>query len=356
MELEFRHFDREKDIDKQRELFKRSFPETIGTPVPEMLHYQWKFVEYPLGETFEYLAVENDVLAGYYAAIPYRYRVKGVYTSVGMVCDVMTSPDFRGKGVFTKIGRYATSELSEVGIPFTTGYPIRKAVIPGHLKVGWNIAFELPLYIKFLKADSLLKSKGMGVLKFMVNPILSFYNCLVREKTSTRFTSSVFSEFNDIIGYDVFLEEWMDEHPIALYKNRSFCNWRYSAPERCYSFIAVYDATKLVGLVSFREIEREGVPAIGVLDYMFLEEWRQEKITGYIGKILSQEAQKREKEAVMIIASNYSANKHRLLLNAFIKSPFKFSFIIKNLTQQFESSYLHDEKNWDVMWVDSDDL
>ena len=52
-------------------------------------------------------------MVGYYAAIPYKYNIGETQTDVGMVCDVMTSTKQRGKGIFTKIGRYATEDLAK---------------------------------------------------------------------------------------------------------------------------------------------------------------------------------------------------------------------------------------------------
>jgi len=53
-------------------------------------------------------------------------------------------------------GRYATEIMADEGVSFVTGYPIRPSVLPGHIKVGWKVAFDLPVYFKLLDPATLL--------------------------------------------------------------------------------------------------------------------------------------------------------------------------------------------------------
>ena len=43
MDFSFKEFDYRVDLDRQRELFKDSFPETAGDPIQSEKHYMWKF-------------------------------------------------------------------------------------------------------------------------------------------------------------------------------------------------------------------------------------------------------------------------------------------------------------------------
>ena len=159
MEITCIKFDYKERLDEQRKLFVDCFPENLGTAVIGKEHYMWKFQSFPTDskKSYEYIATdEKDNMVGYYAAIPYNYDIEGKVYPVAMVCDVMTSSKCRGAGIFTKLGRYSTDEYAKEGLAFSTGYPIRKAVIPGHMKVGWKIAFELPLYMHFISTSSLL--------------------------------------------------------------------------------------------------------------------------------------------------------------------------------------------------------
>jgi len=353
MELKFEHFDFSAQIDRQRELFKNSFPETNGEAIQGIDHYNWKFRSFPNKiKSWEYVCFIEDKMAGYYAAIPYKYKIVDKITPVGMVCDVMTSPDFRGKGVFTKLGTYSTGELAK-NVPFTIGYPIRKEVIPGHLKVGWKIPFSLPLYMKFVSLSTFLKLRKLGFIAPFLNFLLSLYNGLIRSKINKNYSYEISTDIDKVVGYENFVNDWSETVNNALVKDVSFAKWRYGAPDRDYQFISVYSKeSKLIGFVSYRKIVKEGILSYGILDYMVLKN----DCHGLINKVLTQQAKKDKVEIIMTMMSQISARKYKLQKNGFIKSPFTFQLIIKNLTNQFTDEELFEENNWHLMWIDSDDL
>ena len=112
--------------------------------------------------------------------------------------------------------------------------------------------------------------------------------------------------------------------------------------------------SKLVGFVSFRNIIEEGVPSYGIVDYMVLP--GHEACHGLINKVLIDCAKEEKIEAIMTMMSKRSASVYKLRKNGFIKSPYLFKLIIKNLNNEFTNEVLFNEANWHLMWVDSDDL
>lgn len=355
MELKFSHFKSTDNLLQQRELFKDCFPETNGDVIQSETHYNWKFHSFPAPiQSYEYASYIDSDMVGYYAAIPYRYKIGNKVTPVGMVCDVMTSSKQRGKGIFTKMGAYATGELS-AEVPFTMGYPIRKEVIPGHLKVGWQIPFSMPLYMKFIRLNALLKSKKLGFLAPFANVCISFYNGIIKTSSNNKYSYTLSKNINEIEGYDAFAKEWCISIPNALIKDLPFARWRYGAPERIYQFLSINNKLgKMIGFVSFRNIIKESVPSYGILDYMVLPGC--EDCHGLINKVLVDCAKKEKVEAIMTMMSMNSASQYQLCKNGYFKSPFVFQLIIKNLTKEFSDEILFNEKNWHLMWVDSDDL
>ena len=270
-------------------------------------------------------------MVGYYAAIPYRYKIGEKIRSVGMVCDVMTSSKQRGKGIFTKMGTYSTNELSAC-VPFTMGYPIRKEVIPGHLKVGWKIPFSLPLHMKFIRFDTLLKTKKIAFVAPIANLMISLYNWIQKSKINKNYSFELTTNISEVKGYERFAKEWNDSVPNALIKDLAFAKWRYDAPARTYQFLSIHNHEgKMIGFVSFRKIIKEGVPSYGILDYMILPDYKD--VHGLINKVMTDCAKKEMVEAIMTMMSKKSASDYKLGKNGFFKSPFVFQLIIKNLTQ-----------------------
>ena len=354
MELRLEEFDFKKELNKQRNLFHNAFPEVTDSSIEK---YLWLMHEFPnnIQHSFEYCSFIKDEMVGYYAAIPYRYKIGSIITDVGMVCGVMTSSEHRGKGIFTQMGKYSTEKLAEK-VPFTTGYPIRKSVIPGHLKVGWKIAFELPLYIKFLKLNSFIKGKFHSFVFFvpMLNLLLNFYNSVFRIRKNGEYNHEIYTNILDIRGYDEFIYKYIEDIPNALIKDSIFAKWRYGGPDKKYQFLVIRKNELIIGFSSFTKVIKESVPSYCLLDLSILPEYIN--CIGLIYDVLTKEAKKNNIEAIMFMMSKYSAKKYQVKRNAFLKSPYSFYLIIKNLTNSISNHVLFNEENWHLMWVDSDDL
>ena len=359
MRLDFARFDHATEIEAQRKLFLECFPECRGTAAATLAHYQWKFRTFPDAVcSYEYVAHDDSRLIGYYAAIPYQYSIAGSLKRAGMVCDVMTSPASRGQGVFTKLGRYSTEQLKASGVEFTTGYPIRREVIPGHLKVGWKIAFPLPMYVKFLRSDSLLASRKLAFLAPMLNVFISAYNFLteVSKASPPGLRSQVMSrdEFLALNGYEAFFEAWRASVHNVLVKDKAFLRWRTGAPATEYKFITIHIEGKIVAVCTTRLAVLEGVPCIAILDLMVLP--------GLEGgfSILEREimalAANSGAEAIVVMMSRHCSRKYHLLRHGFLRSPRTFFLILKMLSGALDPDGLCEERHWHLMWIDSDDL
>lgn len=360
MNISFNKFNPETELVAQRELFKECFPETVGTSISSIPHYNWKFHS-KLGDiqTAEFTANSDSDMLGYYAAIPYKYKYKNSFFNAAMVCDVMTGVKARGKGVFTKLGIYSTNEFAKLGFDFSTGYPIRKEVIPGHLKAGWEINFELPLFARFIKFNSLLKKKNIEflapVFNFIYSLISNFLSFIfIKKNKDLKFETVTSDKLDTIDGLFDFYEKWSDESMISLQKDFDFLKWRLGAPDKFYYLCIARSNEKIVGVLIAREIEKEGVPSMGILDISMLNKYR--KFAPLLTREIVNVSKKVNAELILVMISSFWFKNYSLFRNVFFKSPFKFYFIIKQLNKSINSTILRDEKNWHLMWIDSDDL
>ncbi len=355
MDLKFNKFDYNNSLEDYIELFKDAFPEVTDNSKDG---YFWQMQGFPGDNchSFEYSAKLDNSLVGFYAAIPYKYVISGKICTIGMVCGVMTSSKHRGKGIFTKLGSYSLQDLKD-NVSFTTGYPIRKEVIPGHLKVGWKIAFELPLYMKFLKVDSLFKNKA-SIISFMVplsNILLKIYYSILGINSSKNayniYTTDNILEISNLAKFE---NNWLNQIKISLVKDPQFLQWRYGRPGSSYKFIVVENKGEVCGFCSYRKIIKEGVPAYGILDLR--ASLNDRNVIKQIIHQLELEAKRDCVEVLMMMMSRIYAKKLGLFNCGFLKSPYSFKLIINNLKKDFTDEFLHDQNNWHLMWVDSDDL
>jgi hypothetical protein len=274
-----------------------------------------------------------------------------------MVCDVMTGVKARGKGIFTKMGFFSTDVMQKEGLDFVIGYPIRPEVIPGHIKVKWQIAFEMPIYMRFLKTNALFKKKKMGILAPFANLALKLYNTIfIKTGGGQEFKVEILNkeDFYKLKEYRSFFDRWQKNIANPLMKTADFMKWRLGAPATEYKIITINRDDKLVAVVVTRKSIMEGIPVLAILDLMLIP--GSENCLSVINKALVEISKIYSAEAVVTMMSKTWAKNYKLKGLGFIASPYKFSLIIKKLNNKIDDSLLFTESYWHLMWIDSDDL
>jgi len=195
------------------------FPEILGTAKEPLEYWLWKHGINNEGVSSQYLFARvgpESVLAGFYAARRLTYVNPNGRMEVGLVCDVMTSPLFQGRGIFTQLGREAVNSFLVRDFDTLTGYPIRKNVLPGHKKVGWSFTDQLPVFVAH--GGSIywrIRSKWPKLQKFSV------ISCV---------PIGLISES----GFGGFYEKWKLKAQLQKWSylelTDEFVRWRYSAP------------------------------------------------------------------------------------------------------------------------------
>lgn len=357
MSVTYRNF-RPSDLDGQRELFRLGFPEAIGTPAESLEHYHWKFRSYPAAPpSFEYVGESDGNLVAYYAAVPFSYRLRGRTVTAGMVCDVMTHPAMRGKGLFTGIGRHATAAMATGGLAFVTGYPIRPEVVPGHLKVGWKIVQKLPVWLRPVGTRSLLPPR-LKVAARVLDPLLRAMLAWMRPARGYRVEiigrEAFLDSVVDTAEYRRLLDCWIASVPNALEKNSAFLRWRTGAPATDYRFALLYRGSLLVGLAVVRNASLKGIDCLAVLDLMVDPEHRSGARS--LHHALSRMARSEGRDALACMCSREWARAYRFAASGYLRTPAVFSLIVKKLDEAIADADVYDEHRWHVFWLDSDDL
>ena len=274
------------------------------------------------------MAIEPKELVGYYAALPYIYQIDGQPIACGMVCDVMTHPDRRGKGIFTKIDHYSTSEMKKNNLAFTTGYPIRPEVIPGHIKVGWKIVQEMPIYLRLVGTKTLLPK----AVQFLA-PLLNIFVILAQSWTLISFSKyqvetllkeDFFRNYKNL--YQDFLKTWLAEQDNALIKSLPFSEWKTGAPESIYRFLVSMKGQQMVGVSIVRLTVLRSVDSLAILDFMILREHFPAAKT--IHQALWRTAREFKKDVIVCMTSSQWAINYKFLGSLYVKTLAIFSFIV----------------------------
>lgn len=358
MSLEFGDFNYTSQLVQRQRLFNDAFPEHRGLSVASVEHYKWKFHSsafYP--RSYEYEATEGGEMVGYYAAIPYPYSIDGRPVLAGMVCDVMTDSKVRGRGVFTGLGGFALNQLEATNLGFVTGYPVRPEVMGGHLRVGWEVVFELPMYLKPLRANAILRSKGLDWLAPMANIGIAIYDAVVVKKRSIEGYTSISGSPTDLVEsprFAEFLKNWSASVPNHLVKSAAFYKWRLGAPGSRYQIFLVLRDDRIIAAAIGRQAPLHGIPSLALLDVMVLNGHEQSLQVLY--RDIHREAQIAGSEAVVTMMSRHAASKYGLIRHGFVKSPFIFRLILRSVSSDITVQQISRQEDWHLMWIDSDDL
>ncbi len=362
LEIKFDLFEAEKSLNDQRHLFADAFPETRGTVVETAEFYSWKFRSTPSARpALECAAWGGPHLLGYYAGIQLDYNLGSELGRAAMVCDVMTHSKARGAGVFGKLGAFSLTYFAEVGIDFTLGYPVRPEVFPGHYKVGWKKAFELPVYVRPIRVSRMTNNL---CFRFFLSPFDWVLNALtwVTEKVS-QFFSKInlradhvsLEEFCHAFESGDLLAQAQTQFPNYLKKTQNFFQWRLSAPGSEYDmFLFRNETSKVVGWAIGRRSRLKGLWFWSMLDYYIADIHKSVQTQAL--SLLCRFTATRDVVGLATMVSRSSARHFSFTRAGLIRIPYKFSLIYKNLSSKFSDIDLSDERKWNLMWIDSDDL
>lgn len=124
LRFEFREVVRS-DLQRYCELFERCFSARVD---PD--YFDWKYYRNPAGPVIAYEARHEGRTAGFYGVIPERYDVQGTEERIFQSMDTMTDPDYRRRGLFSKLASLTYDRVQElagsldlIGIPGPTSLP-----------------------------------------------------------------------------------------------------------------------------------------------------------------------------------------------------------------------------------------
>jgi hypothetical protein len=326
-------------------LLNQGFPESKDSALfsPEML--DWKFAK--SGGLMNSLVgyVENSPVS-FYGVLPRQYSFQGVVKTVGLVVDVLSIPAMRGRGLFVSSGQAVMNKLEKTEISCVIGFPIRPEVLPGHLKVGWQVRFPMPVYVYPIGAR-----KTMGWRKTCSRFLFRVMYILF---TPLRFTGNSEAqvlnskEFSSDPRVRKFIESRSTTRNISIQKNSQFLQWRLSRPDAIYKCFNLGEKdTSAYAII--RVMDFEGFQSLAILDV----EGSSKKTIKQLMKHVIDYA--RDERCDLIAFCTNKSNFKRLGLRrfGFLNSPKKFQ-VISRATGDSDVKFT--EKFTRLTWIDSDTI
>jgi hypothetical protein len=212
------------------DLFKSSFQKDVPVKV-----WKWFNERCPTGHNRTYVIedLEAGIFPASYSLLPIRMRLNGKEIKASLCTNVNTHPDYRGQGLFTKIGHFALDTEPKFDTQISIGMPNKNAY-PGHMKVGWDIAFPLPFLVKH---------------DCKIQP----YRCKEVEQFDARL--------------DSFINKISKDFSFMVMKNHRFLNWRVvERPDKKYARFIYENDNIIRGYVILKHFEGDNVRKSHILD------------------------------------------------------------------------------------------
>jgi hypothetical protein len=343
LKLEFQNFQVDKDIEILQLLLGKAFPEADFESTFSKDVLNWKYSSATRKMTC-FLGFFNDQPASFYGVLPRTYISGGNDHSVGLVVDVLTATEFLGYGLFTQSGQYVLSCLEQTPVSSVIGFPIRPEVLPGHLNVGWEVRFVLPVYVYPIGLGI-----SVGFKKKMLNRFLRIFAFLLQflrkfPKGNARVLDlQTFLSDPEVAD---FYRRTRNGNTVSLKKDTEFLRWRLNRPNTEY-FCFTYGEKAVNACAVVRVLEMNGYTTAAIVDI--------DAESGFCGRAITENvidfAKEKRVDLIGVCMNQSFFKKLGLRRLGFIPSLSKFKVITRKTGQ---NDIAFEEMNSQITWLDSD--
>ncbi len=112
--------------------------------------WRWKHDRNPFGASPVLVAEAEGRIVGLRAFMRWQWQSGGNTVPAVRAVDTVTHPDWRGRGIFTRLTLRLVEEMQEEGVAFVFNTPNARSR-PGYLKMGWQDVGRVSLWVRPLR-------------------------------------------------------------------------------------------------------------------------------------------------------------------------------------------------------------
>ena len=110
-------------------------------------YWRWKHYENPFGVSPCLVAESHGQIVGVRVFLRWNWQSDNRRVRAVRAVDTATHPDWRGKGVFTRLTMQLVEDVQREGVSFIYNTPNQRSM-PGYLKMGWEQVTRIPLWVR----------------------------------------------------------------------------------------------------------------------------------------------------------------------------------------------------------------
>lgn len=120
-------------------------------------YWNWKHAENPFGPSPCLVAEVGGQIVGLRTFMRWRWQADGREVPSVRAVDTATSPEWRGRGIFSRLTLALVEQMRNEGVAFVFNTP-NELSQPGYLKMGWSPVGRATVWVRPLRPANLLRA------------------------------------------------------------------------------------------------------------------------------------------------------------------------------------------------------
>lgn len=312
------------DLEGVRDLINLVYPQAPWSKD----YLKWQYLDNPAGKARVWVAKHHNKIISSYAAVPHHLWFENKITTAWMVQDVLTDPDFRGKGLLHTLSHKCSSEIVTPAYPLNYTFP-NQFSHKSFMRNGWEVGFRIPLRV-FDPAQT-VESLNRDDQKYAFAEI-----------------SPSSAELDDLSA------RAQKQFKYSVVRHRDYILWRYAQrPDAKYFFYGVRESGKLISMAILKYFEIAPDNTVAHICDFIVDPAHENVVSLLLKKAIE-------------FAREYSANKLTAWLplqhgheKYYDRIGFKLDetldrWLVVGVSDSNKSADAKDSKNWNLSMGDSD--
>jgi predicted N-acetyltransferase YhbS len=228
--------------------------------------WDWQYVR-TTRPTSITVAEEAGRLVGYFHLLLLDMYHAGRVVLGGLIQDVATHPDMRGRGLFREVGRVAIESMRARGVKFAIGIPNHRSLHSFVHNHGYAMPGRMPVYLLPLDVGAVLASR-LGVLGRVAGAVASPLYRGLRARPRPLAAGEVVARLDTIPDeISEVSAAFAGRVTTAVVRSASYLRWRLvEKPTHEYSVYGLRREGQLVAYVATRVADLLGTRCLLLMD------------------------------------------------------------------------------------------
>jgi GNAT superfamily N-acetyltransferase len=337
--------------DEVAEALRRLFPEDAAEKTSPRL--RWRFEAAPGGRGAFAIARDSEAagrIIGIVGGTASLVATKGASIPTWQAVDLVVEAAYRGRGVFSKLGKAFLEGAAEGGTRIVWGFPNENAAHGWFGRFGWLRFGTAPFMIRPLRTGSFLRR--------LARPLGAIDVPLIRARPTGKLELRVIEQFGPEV--DRLWARFSGRIGCGAVRDAEWLNWRLmNRPGTVYRTVGAFQGSEMRAFVSSRVLDKHGARIFYVMEAMS----GAEEDDPQLAELLRHEAARAAglgAEVALAWCPVSAPNRHVYRKAGFINFPERLRPITIHFGAKFLDNQLPAElrraDQWYVSYLDSDTI